>query len=93
MIAVTESLAAGMHHHHAVRCEDCGAWWFDDTVAGPLGIPVPTRRDTVLCACPEDGTERYTEALIYVPEPEDACHCTAALVERHVIDIRAGGRP
>jgi hypothetical protein len=91
MVQLSE-LLPGSHHHHAVLCEDCGAWWFEDVVTGPLGIPVPARRDTVLCSCPEDGADRYTRTVINVPEPESACACTAAKVDHHALRFRTGRR-
>lgn len=86
-----ESIAPDMHHHHAVKCEDCLAWWFDDAVIGGLGIPVSSRRDTVMCDCPEDGADRFTQIIIQVPVPEKDCRCDAAEVRRHAVDIRLGG--
>ena len=47
--AVREGLNERTHHHHTMVCGTCGSWWFDDTVTGGLGIPVPTRRDTMMC--------------------------------------------
>lgn len=90
---LAEMLTDQAHHHHTVICEDCHVWWFDDCVVGGLGIPVPSRRDTVMCDCPEDGASRFTQTVVLVPEPEADCHCTAELVERHAMPIRLGSRP
>ena len=65
------------HHHHAQRCGRCGAWWFDDIIRTSAGVRAE-RRGTVLCECP-DEVERTGSALV-IPEPESACHCTAATV-------------
>jgi hypothetical protein len=85
---LAESFGPGVHHHHTVICEDCGAWWFDDVVLSPLGIPVPARRDTVLCDCPEDGRVAFTRQTVLVRVPERDCHCTHAKISR----ARAGNR-
>jgi hypothetical protein len=85
-----ESLNPDTHHHHAVRCTICARWWFDDYVIGGLGLPVPARRDTVLCPCPEDGVNRFEKAIVVVPMAEPECHCTAADVEKYAIHIRTG---
>jgi hypothetical protein len=89
LIALAELLTAGQHHHHVVTCEDCGKWWFDDVTTGGFLLPVPARRDTMTCSCPEDGADRYTSAAVLVPGPEATCHCTAADVERR--SVRVGG--
>jgi hypothetical protein len=83
-----ESLSPDSHHHHIVRCTDCDIWWFDDHVIGGFGLPVPSRRDTVMCPCPEDGTDRFEKSMVAVPMPEAECHCTAADVERYAIPIQ-----
>jgi hypothetical protein len=80
------------HHHHTVLCETCGSWWFDDVVVGGLGLPVPARRDTVLCGCPEDGEHGYSKTIVMAPMPEADCHCTAADVERYAMPVRLRGR-
>lgn len=84
---ITEALG-DCHHHHTVTCESCGAWWFDDIVIGGLGLPVPARRDTELCGCPDDGAARYSRGIVQAPMPEAECHCTAADVEKHTVPIR-----
>jgi hypothetical protein len=65
-----------------VSCGDCGASWFDDAVISASGIPVPSRRDTMLCACPEDGREIYTPAVVLVRVPEARCRCSLAEISR-----------
>lgn len=85
---VPEALGADSHHHHAVQCTSCGAWWFDDVIIGGLGLPVAARRDTVLCACPEDGASRFEKSVVLAPVSEADCHCTAADVERYSLPIR-----
>ncbi len=90
--AVTEMLDPGTHHHHLVRCEDCRAFWFDDIVTGGLGIPVPSRRDTVLCDCPEDGTGRFTRSVVSAPMAEAECRCTAALIYKNAMSVRLGSQ-
>lgn len=91
-VEIAETLGPGMmHHHHTVRCEDCGSWWFDDRVTGGLGLPVPARRDTVLCGCPEDDVNRYSQSVVQVPVPEQECRCTAADVEANTILFRLKG--
>lgn len=77
-------------HHHAMQCQTCCSWWFDDHVVGGLGIPVPSRRDTVLCGCPEDGGHLYTRAIITVPMAEADCHCTATDVNSRAVMIPRG---
>jgi hypothetical protein len=85
---VSESLSENAHHHHTVRCTNCGIWWFDDTVIGGLGVPVAARQDTVLCGCPEDGASRFEPSVVLIPMAEADCHCTAADVERNAIPTR-----
>jgi len=77
-----EQLGADVHHHHAVSCGSCGRWWFDDVVLSPLGIPVPGRRDTVFCACHEDGRAVFIPSVVIVRVPESGCHCTVAEINR-----------
>lgn len=89
LIVTAESLGAMIHHHHTVRCGGCGAWWFDDLVMGGLGVPVPQRRDTGLCSCPEDRPQ-YTVSVIQVPQPEGQCSCTSARVEEFSLPVRLG---
>jgi hypothetical protein len=67
LTVIAETVSPQVHHHHAMVCEDCGAWWFDDTIIGGLGILVPARRDTMLCGCPDDTAARYTRSVITVP--------------------------
>jgi hypothetical protein len=93
MTAVTETLGDQSHHHHAMICDTCGSWWFDDCVTGGLGLPVPARRDTVLCACPEDDGYTCTRAMITVPMPEADCHCTAADVNSKAVMVPRGVTP
>jgi hypothetical protein len=82
-VRFAESLGPDVHHHHhTVICEDCGSWWFDDVVLSPLGIPVPSRRDTVLCDCPEDGRVSFTRQTVLVRVPERDCHCTHAEISQ-----------
>ena len=69
LVAASESLGPFTHHHHTVRCGNCGRWWFDDLVPGAFGQPVPARRDTELCPCP-DGQPVYTPATVHIPGPE-----------------------
>lgn len=90
LTVITETLSPDTHHHHAISCESCGAWWFDDVVTGGLGIAVPARRDTVMCGCPEDDQHQFTRSAITVPGPESACACTASKVNRHAVRIRTG---
>ena len=91
LILIAESFGGQMHHHHTVRCDGCGQWWSDDLVMGGLGIPVPRRRDTELCAC-EDDLPQYARAAVLVPMAEDACSCTKADAEKHSLPIRLGTR-
>ena len=91
MVEIAETLGIGLvHHHHTVACEDCKTWWFDNYVTGGLGLPVPARRDTVVCTCPEDGASRFIISIIQAPMPESECNCTAAEVEASTILIRLG---
>jgi hypothetical protein len=87
---IAESFSPQMHHHHAMTCEACERWWFDDVIIGGLGLPVTARRDTMMCDCPEDKAHKYAQSVISVPEPEASCHCTASKVERHRVDIHTG---
>jgi hypothetical protein len=87
-----EELTGDCHHHHTVRCGSCGSWWFDDYVTGGLGLPVASRRDTVLCACPEDGQDRYRKTIVMVPLPEDGCRCTASDVNKYAVLVNLRGR-
>ncbi len=92
LTAIAESISPDMHHHHVVRCEECGSWWFDDITIGGLGIPVASRRDTTMCPCPEDGSVQYRQVVMQVPVPEDECKCDRAEVRKHAtVDIRLGG--
>jgi hypothetical protein len=78
LLTVAGTLGGQSHHHHIKSCKTCGAWWFDDHVTGPLGLPVLSRRDTVACGCPVDGEHGYARAVFEVREPEADCHCTWA---------------
>ena len=71
-ILISESVGRLTHHHHTVRCGGCGQWWFDDLVIGGLGIPVPSRRDTMLCEC-DDDLPQYAISVILVPKSEAEC--------------------
>jgi hypothetical protein len=73
-----EQLGPDVHHHHTVFCEDCGGEWFDDAVIGPLGILVPSRRDSVMCPCPADGRVSFTPNIVLVRVSEARCRCTIA---------------
>lgn len=76
---LAEALSPDVHHHHTVFCEGCGGEWFDDAVLSPaLGVPVPSRRDSVMCPCPEDGRVSFTPNIVIVRIPEPACRCTVA---------------
>jgi hypothetical protein len=90
LAAVPETLSENTHHHHTVLCDSCGAWWFDDYVTGGLGLPVASRRDTALCACPEDGERRYSKTIVMVPMPEKDCRCTASDVNTRAVPVRLG---
>ncbi len=90
LILVSETIGAQMHHHHTVRCGGCGAWWFDDVVIGGLGIPVASRRDTVLCGC-DDGLPQYALSAVLVPQPESGCACTKTETEKYALPIRTKG--
>lgn len=76
-----EALSPDIHHHHTVTCGRCGSAWFDDAVRGPLGQPVPARRDSIVCACPERGGT-FTPAVVLVPVAESACHCGADVLAK-----------
>ena len=65
------------HRSPARTAEPGGSTTF---ATGGLGLPVAARRDTVLCACPEDGINRYAMGIIQIPVPEAECNCTAAEV-------------
>ncbi len=88
MAMVTESLSENSHHHHAVRCTSCDIWWFDDVVTGAFGQPVPARRDTVMCPCPDEVSSRFEKSVVMIPVPESGCRCTAAEVDRYSVPIR-----
>lgn len=90
-ILVAESIApaAFIHHHHLVHCGGCGQWWFDDVVIGGLGIPVPARRDTELCAC-DENLPQYSRSAIHVPMPESECACTKADVDKYSLPVNIG---
>jgi len=75
LLFVIEALSPRHHHHHVMSCENCGRSWFEDVVRGAFGQPVPSRRDTVLCGCPEDGADRFTPSVMFVPWPEAECRC------------------
>jgi hypothetical protein len=82
VLIIAESLTGG-HHHHVMSCGQCGAEWFEDVVIGGFGMPIPSRRDTVLCPCPEDGRLIYTPSVMLVRTPERSCRCgPAELVAR-----------
>lgn len=89
LILISESLGGLTHHHHTVRCGGCGQWWFDDLVIGGLGIPVPSRRGTVLCGC-DDSLPQYATSVILVPKSEPECCCTKAEAEKFSLPIRLG---
>ena len=89
LILISESIGGLVHHHHTIKCGGCGQWWFDDVVMGPLRVPVPRRRDTVLCDC-EDDLPQYAMAVVLVPGDESACACTKAQCERFSLPIRIG---
>jgi hypothetical protein len=91
LIMISESVGAMMHHHHTMKCDGCGGWWFDDVVIGGLGIPVPVRRDTEMCGC-EDGLPQYTTSATLVPVPDDQCACTKAETEERTLQVRLGER-
>lgn len=57
---------------------------------GGLGIPVPSRRDTVLCEC-DDGLPQYAVSVILVPKSEAECCCTKAEADKFSLPIRLGG--
>jgi hypothetical protein len=90
---IPETLSSRVHHHHAMTCESCGAWWFDDVIIGGLGLPMTARRDTVMCGCPDDAAHRYTRSVISVTSAEADCHCTASKVDAQAVHIRSGGGP
>lgn len=90
LIQVSEWLGPFTHHHHTMKCGGCGAWWFDDVVIGGLGIPVASRRDTVLCDCP-DGLQQYAMSALLVPTPEAGCTCDKTEADRFSLPIRLGG--
>jgi hypothetical protein len=90
LTVLTETLTPRAHHHHAMVCESCGAWWFDDIVIGGLGVPVPARRDTVMCSCPDDKEHLYTRSVINVTSAEADCCCTASKVDTQAVHIRSG---
>jgi len=87
MILVAEALGDLTHHHHTVKCDGCGGWWFDDVTLSDLGTPNAHRRDAELCGCP-DGLPQYTVAAVIVPRPEADCACTKAETERFALPIR-----
>lgn len=81
-VAVAEQLhGERTHHHHVMSCTSCGGRWFDDATAGPGGVPIPARRDTLLCPCP-DGLQQYVPSLVFVPAPERDCHCGSSVLAR-----------
>lgn len=86
MIAAGESLGPFTHHHHTVRCGQCGHWWFDDITRGAFRQPVAARRDTQLCGCAE-GQPVFTPVVVYVPEPETSCACTRASIEGYALQV------
>jgi len=92
LILVAESVGDLTHHHHTVKCPRCGTWWFDDLVTGALGVPVPSRRDTILCPCPDDGP-LFTLSAVMVPVPESECACTKAEVDRQSLAVNVGRQP
>lgn len=69
------------HHHHIIDCEGCGLSWYDDIVISASGLPVVSRRDTLLCDCP-DQAEQYTRRVLVVPWSEAGCRCNADYLER-----------
>lgn len=80
-VAVVFAEALGgpdVHHHHTVLCEARRVEWFDDVTMGPLGVRVPSRRDSVMCPCPEDGREVFTPNIALVRVPEVACRCSVS---------------
>jgi hypothetical protein len=83
VLAVAEA-ATGGHHHHAVTCLACGSEWYDDVVTGGFGIPIPSRRDTLLCGCPENGRLIYRPSVMLVPPPESACRCDSAELRERI---------
>jgi hypothetical protein len=91
LILISESVGGLVHHHHTIKCDGCGQWWFDDLVIGGLGIPVAARRDTELCGCPDD-LPQYTRAAVMAPQPEDHCACTKAKCEEISLPLRLGLR-
>lgn len=95
MVFVSESLGGHVHHHHTMKCDGCGRWWFDDVSFNGLGIPTANRRDTEMCGCP-DGLPQYTSSATIVPVPDDECACTKAETEKRSLPIHLkparGGR-
>jgi hypothetical protein len=75
LIAVSEGLTVRAHHHHLMVCLACDATWYEDMVIGGLGLPVPSRRDSVLCPCPEDHEPRYQNTVMLLNRPEAECRC------------------
>jgi hypothetical protein len=75
VIAVSEAFTANLHHHHLMVCLACDATWYEDMVIGGLGLPVPSRRDSVLCPCPEDHQRRYQQTVMIINRPETKCRC------------------
>lgn len=75
LLFIAEALSPRHHHHHVMTCESCGRGWYEDVARGAFGQPVPSRRDTVLCSCPEDGADRYTPSVMLVSRPESQCRC------------------
>jgi hypothetical protein len=61
------------HHHHTAVCTRCGAAWYADMVRTPLGVPVPSRRDTYPCGC----GARLILAVMISEVPEVDCRCGA----------------
>jgi hypothetical protein len=90
LAAVQENLSKNSHHHHAITCKTCGAWWFDDIVTGPGRIPVASRRDSVMCGCP-DRPDGNTPSTVMISSPEKDCHCTKGDLDRGRIDIDLRG--
>lgn len=86
-VLISDSIGDLTHHHHTVKCDGCGRWWFDDVVLSGLGTLVPVRRDTELCGCP-DGLPQYTVAAVIVPKPDADCTCTKAETEQRALPIR-----
>ena len=77
-IREVEKLQSNVHHHHVMRCDECGAIWFDDVITNGFGLPMPDHRGGRPCPCSENGTRRFQCRVYLFRVAERDCRCKPA---------------